>query len=111
MSVLVVVHPQCISVLLTASCQPMRLHFTVSYCCRLFVMFLVAIQGLYCRLLACRNSIDYIYKQLTRSSVHPLGGQAYLSLEVDDEPYLGGVKYTAMPPTKRFRDMEQLSGT
>jgi structural maintenance of chromosome 1 len=58
----------------------------------------------------CRSSIDFIYKQLTRSPVHPLGGTAYLALEVDDEPYLGGVKYTAMPPTKRFRDMEQLSG-
>jgi structural maintenance of chromosome 1 len=59
---------------------------------------------------ACRSSIDTIYKQLTRSPVHPLGGTAYLAVEVDDEPYLGGVKYTAMPPTKRFRDMEQLSG-
>lgn len=57
-----------------------------------------------------RDSIDYIYKQLTRSSVHPLGGTAYLSLESEDEPYLHGIKYTAMPPTKRFRDMEQLSG-
>ena len=26
------------------------------------------------------------------------------------EPFLHGIKYTAMPPTKRFRDMEQLSG-
>ena len=26
------------------------------------------------------------------------------------EPYLGGIKYHAMPPMKRFRDMEQLSG-
>jgi len=60
--------------------------------------------------LLSRSSIDAIYKQLTRSPVHPLGGTAYLALEVDDEPYLGGVKYTAMPPTKRFRDMEQLSG-
>eukprot|EP00775_Hariotina_reticulata_P012126 gene12126-12264_t len=57
-----------------------------------------------------KASIDFIYKQLTRSSIHPLGGQAYLSLEDEDEPYLGGVKYTAMPPTKRFRDMELLSG-
>jgi hypothetical protein len=38
------------------------------------------------------------------------GGTAYLSLESQEEPYLGGIKYTAMPPTKRFRDMEQLSG-
>ena len=39
-----------------------------------------------------------------------LGGTAYLSLENEDAPYLHGIKYTAMPPTKRFRDMEQLSG-
>ncbi|KAF5825689.1 hypothetical protein DUNSADRAFT_7548, partial [Dunaliella salina] len=39
-----------------------------------------------------------------------IGGNAYLSLEDQDEPYQAGIKYTAMPPTKRFRDMEQLSG-
>ncbi|PSC68712.1 structural maintenance of chromosomes 1 [Micractinium conductrix] len=54
--------------------------------------------------------IDPIYKELTRSAVHPVGGQAYLSLDSSDEPYLHGIKFTAMPPTKRFRDMEQLSG-
>jgi structural maintenance of chromosome 1 len=42
--------------------------------------------------------------------VHPVGGQAYLSLDSSDEPFLHGTKFTAMPPTKRFRDMEQLSG-
>ena len=42
--------------------------------------------------------------------MHPTGGTAYLSLENSEEPFLGGVKFTAMPPTKRFRDMEQLSG-
>jgi len=31
-------------------------------------------------------------------------------LDNEDEPFLHGIKYTAMPPTKRFRDMEQLSG-
>lgn len=31
-------------------------------------------------------------------------------LENQDEPFLHGIKFTAMPPTKRFRDMEQLSG-
>ncbi|KAH9608863.1 hypothetical protein KSS87_002352 [Heliosperma pusillum] len=56
------------------------------------------------------SNIDKIYKQLTRSSTHPLGGTAYLNLENEDEPFLHGIKYTAMPPTKRFRDMEQLSG-
>lgn len=40
----------------------------------------------------------------------PSGGTAYLSLEDSEEPYLDGIKYHAMPPMKRFRDMEQLSG-
>jgi structural maintenance of chromosome 1 len=39
-----------------------------------------------------------------------MGGVAYLSLEDNDEPYLHGIKYHAMPPMKRFRDMDQLSG-
>ncbi|CAL9753590.1 unnamed protein product [Musa acuminata subsp. burmannicoides] len=56
------------------------------------------------------KGIDKIYKQLTKSQTHPLGGTAYLNLENEDEPFLHGIKYTAMPPTKRFRDMEQLSG-
>ncbi|XVE77921.1 hypothetical protein DITRI_Ditri13aG0103100 [Diplodiscus trichospermus] len=56
------------------------------------------------------SNIDKIYKQLTRSGTHPLGGTAYLNLENEDDPFLHGIKYTAMPPTKRFRDMEQLSG-
>ncbi|KAJ4773552.1 Structural maintenance of chromosomes protein [Rhynchospora pubera] len=56
------------------------------------------------------ENIDRIYKQLTKSNTHPLGGTAYLNLENEDEPYLYGIKYTAMPPTKRFRDMDQLSG-
>ncbi|KAJ4726889.1 Structural maintenance of chromosomes protein [Melia azedarach] len=56
------------------------------------------------------SNIDKIYKQLTKSNTHPLGGTAYLNLENEDEPFLHGIKYTAMPPTKRFRDMEQLSG-
>lgn len=56
------------------------------------------------------RGIDKIYKQLTKSHTHPLGGTAYLNLENEDEPFLHGIKYTAMPPTKRFRDMEQLSG-
>ncbi|XP_011627814.1 structural maintenance of chromosomes protein 1 [Amborella trichopoda] len=56
------------------------------------------------------TNIDRIYKQLTRSSTHPHGGTAYLNLDNEDDPYLHGIKYTAMPPTKRFREMEQLSG-
>ncbi|RAL47704.1 hypothetical protein DM860_012329 [Cuscuta australis] len=56
------------------------------------------------------GNIDKIYKQLTKSNTHPLGGTAYLNLDNEDEPYLHGIKYTAMPPTKRYREMEHLSG-
>jgi structural maintenance of chromosome 1 len=56
------------------------------------------------------EAIDPIYKELTRSEAVPTGGTAYLSLEDADEPYLEGIKYHAMPPMKRFLDMEQLSG-
>ena len=56
------------------------------------------------------ESLKAIYKDLTKSNKHPLGGNAYLSLDDADEPYLGGMKFNAMPPMKRFRDMEQLSG-
>jgi structural maintenance of chromosome 1 len=64
-------------------------------------------------------TLSEIYRDLTKSSKHPLGflffvwllpfvisllgGNAYLLLENSDEPYLGGVRYTAMPPMKRFR--------
>ncbi|KAK9476761.1 RecF/RecN/SMC protein [Lipomyces japonicus] len=56
------------------------------------------------------DQIDKIYKELTKSRSFPLGGTAYLTVEDQDEPYLNGIKYHAMPPMKRFRDMEQLSG-
>lgn len=55
--------------------------------------------------------IDRIYKELTRvRNQENRSGTAYLALEDTEEPYLGGIKYTAMPPHKRFRDLEQLSG-
>lgn len=57
------------------------------------------------------DQIAHVYKDLTRSDAYPLGGQAYLDIEEDTEtPYLSGIKYHAMPPLKRFRDMEHLSG-
>ncbi|PPQ98373.1 hypothetical protein CVT26_013579 [Gymnopilus dilepis] len=54
--------------------------------------------------------IDQVYKELTKGKASPMGGVAYLSLEDSEEPYNAGIKYHAMPPMKRFRDMEQLSG-
>ena len=56
-----------------------------------------------------RDNIDRIYKELTMGANHP-GGNAYLVVENTEEPYLGGIKYNAMPPRKRYLDLEQLSG-
>ncbi|KAF2997374.1 Structural maintenance of chromosomes protein 1 [Curvularia kusanoi] len=56
------------------------------------------------------DNIGGTYKDLTKSPQFPLGGQAYLDMEDSTEPYLAGLKYHAMPPLKRFRDMEHLSG-
>ncbi|KIK68666.1 hypothetical protein GYMLUDRAFT_729684 [Collybiopsis luxurians FD-317 M1] len=56
------------------------------------------------------DRIDQVYKDLTKGKAAPMGGVAYLSLDDSEEPYSGGIKYHAMPPMKRFRDMEQLSG-
>ncbi|KAI9184282.1 Structural maintenance of chromosomes protein 1 [Blastocladiella emersonii ATCC 22665] len=54
--------------------------------------------------------INQVYKELTMSRNFPVGGTAYLSLESEEDPFSSGIKYHAMPPMKRFRDMEQLSG-
>ena len=54
-----------------------------------------------------------IYRALTKTASFPLGGTASLDAEEDEaenEPYLSGIKYHAMPPLKRFRDMSSLSG-
>jgi structural maintenance of chromosome 1 len=56
------------------------------------------------------EALKTIYTDMTKSNKHPLGGNAYLSLDDTEEPYRGGMKFNAMPPMKRFRDMEQLSG-
>ncbi|KAI9798097.1 MAG: Structural maintenance of chromosomes protein 1 [Piccolia ochrophora] len=56
------------------------------------------------------EQIDHVYKDLTKTSALSPGGQASLDEEDSDEPYLGGIRYHAMPPSKRFRDMEHLSG-
>mmetsp|Transcript_21679 Transcript_21679/g.53551 ORF Transcript_21679/g.53551 Transcript_21679/m.53551 type:complete len:1308 (+) Transcript_21679:143-4066(+) len=56
------------------------------------------------------EALKTIYRDMTKSSKHPLGGNAYLSLDDTEEPFKGGMKFNAMPPMKRFRDMEQLSG-
>lgn len=65
-----------------------------------------------------REQIESVYKELTKSEAFPLGGSASLDGEEDDErasneaaePYLDGVRYHVIPPMKRFRDMDHLSG-
>eukprot|EP01029_Cantina_marsupialis_P009965 TRINITY_DN228_c5_g1_i1.p1 TRINITY_DN228_c5_g1~~TRINITY_DN228_c5_g1_i1.p1 ORF type:complete len:1247 (-),score=467.12 TRINITY_DN228_c5_g1_i1:180-3653(-) len=61
---------------------------------------------------AVRERLVSIYKRLTRSedASDLTAGTAYLEVESHDEPYNAGVKYSCMPPMKRFREMEQLSG-
>lgn len=59
---------------------------------------------------AIDEALKTIYTDMTRSSKHPLGGNAFLSLDDTEEPFKSGIKFNAMPPMKRFRDMEQLSG-
>lgn len=80
------------------------------------------------------QSIDDIYKDLTRSESFPMGGTAALTLENTDAPFLHGtawtsavgagecltrapagahatgIKFNTMPPAKRFREIDQLSG-
>jgi len=56
------------------------------------------------------KEIDGNYKDLTQVEGVPLGGTAYLSLEDTSDPFLHGITYHAMPPSKRFRSMDQLSG-
>ena len=59
---------------------------------------------------AAATAVNDVFKDLTRSDAHPAGGSAHLSLDSADDPFLGGVKFTAMPPAKRYRDMDALSG-
>ncbi|SMN18530.1 similar to Saccharomyces cerevisiae YFL008W SMC1 Subunit of the multiprotein cohesin complex, essential protein involved in chromosome segregation and in double-strand DNA break repair [Maudiozyma saulgeensis] len=57
--------------------------------------------------------LSVIYRELTRnpnSSMELSGGNASLTLENEDEPFNGGIRYHATPPLKRFKDMEYLSG-
>lgn len=57
--------------------------------------------------------LDGIYRELTRntnSAAELSGGSASLTLEEEDEPFNAGIKYHATPPSKRFKDMEYLSG-
>ncbi|KAL0233134.1 hypothetical protein GEMRC1_011879 [Eukaryota sp. GEM-RC1] len=55
------------------------------------------------------ESVDLLYRKLTTRRTD-IFGRAYLTLENNDVPFDHGLKFNAMPPMKRFRDIDQLSG-
>lgn len=59
-----------------------------------------------------QKEIQEIYRILTSSSAgrNEDGGRVFLDLEDLEEPWNAGVKFTAMPPGKRFSDITLLSG-
>jgi structural maintenance of chromosome 1 len=57
-----------------------------------------------------RSEIKKTYAELTTDHLAPQGGKANLDMDDPDEPYLAGLRYSAMPPLKRYREMESLSG-
>ncbi|EFA79147.1 structural maintenance of chromosome protein [Heterostelium album PN500] len=57
------------------------------------------------------KKINQIYAELTRDLYPPyLKGSAQLAVEDTAYPFNAGVKYTAIPPNKRYQEMDQLSG-
>merc|ERR1712137_1454178 len=56
--------------------------------------------------------IGDVYRDLTVDTVAPAttGGSAFLDLENTEEPHGGSIKFTVMPPLKRFSDIGRLSG-
>ncbi|CAD7968454.1 unnamed protein product [Amoebophrya sp. A120] len=64
-------------------------------------------------LLQDRKSLSHqrqFSKKRTRNQIIDEGGRAFLDLENPEWPFEGGIKYTTMAPSKRFRDMSLLSG-
>jgi structural maintenance of chromosome 1 len=55
-------------------------------------------------------TIPQTYRDLTSSRTNPAGGHASLLLMDAERPWASGVRFTAMPPAKRFRSMDSLSG-
>lgn len=56
------------------------------------------------------ESIQNIYAKLTRTPKQPLGGTAFLSPMSPHCPFLDGIIYSVLPPLKRLRSINALSG-
>lgn len=54
--------------------------------------------------------INDIYKRLTMSPAQPHGGDANLHAMNGELPFSGGVKFSVIPPGKRYGSIETLSG-
>ena len=65
--------------------------------------FLTALQN-------ARNELALVYSTLTQSPTQPLGGTAFLSSEIDDLPFNGGTIFSVIPPHKKERQLNTLSG-
>merc|ERR1712050_63467 len=65
------------------------------------------------RFMKCFRHVETVvapfYKELTTYDGYE-GGSAYLDLDDTEEPYNGGITFTACPPGKRFFPMDLLSG-
>jgi structural maintenance of chromosome 1 len=59
-----------------------------------------------------QRAVGLIYTDMTKSSKHPLGGSAYLSLsdDNDEEPFNSKVTFSVKPANKRYLELNQLSG-
>lgn len=56
------------------------------------------------------NSIQSNYAKLTRTPQQPLGGTAFLTPIQPQCPFLDGITYSVLPPLKRLRSINALSG-
>jgi len=67
----------------------------------------------YERFMKCYRHVESVvqpfYKELTTYEGYE-GGSAYLDMDDVEEPYNGGITFTACPPGKRFFPMDLLSG-
>lgn len=57
-----------------------------------------------------QNSLDQFYPALTSIKSQPLGGNAFLTPDNVVLPFAGGISYAVVPPHKRNRNVQNLSG-
>lgn len=58
---------------------------------------------------ATKKALNEAYARLTQKGTLT-GGRAYITVSNAEFPFLHGVEFAVLPPTKRFQTMEKLSG-